>query len=140
MFLSESWNRNIAILGYRSEKRRFFSTKTSSETGKAERWSCRACRSERTKVHARRKGNVEMCSSCPKPRKRMDKKLLISPLAYLSCFLFRLSAPTSRKPHTRPVPIRDERRRVRADHEVGLGSLQKSIISSQSRFTSGPLW
>ncbi len=36
---TESWNRNVAILGYRSEKRRFFSTKTSSETGKAEQWS-----------------------------------------------------------------------------------------------------
>jgi len=33
---TETRNRNVAILGYRSEKRRFFSAKPSSEIGSAE--------------------------------------------------------------------------------------------------------
>jgi len=95
---TESWKRNVAILGYWSEKRRFFSTKTSSETRKTEqrlRWSLQM-RTDQGECEER--WERRDISFGPKPRKWIAAKLSTSPIAHVSCFLFQLSVPTRCKP------------------------------------------
>ena len=46
--------------------------------GKQNNGFCTACRSERTRANARRNGNVEICSTCLKPRIWMATKLSTS--------------------------------------------------------------
>lgn len=58
----------------------------------------RSRRSERIRTYSRRNGNGTRCSSCSKSRKWMTAKLSTSQLAHVSCFLFRVSVPGSRKP------------------------------------------
>src|SRR5258708_8087114 len=82
---TETRKRNVAILGYRREKRSFFyPQKPLQKQEKQNNVFCEAGFPERTRTNAGRNRKVEAFSPSPKPQKSMAEKLLTSPIAHLS--------------------------------------------------------